>query len=64
MTNKHFWDEMLLPVKKKRDNLKFKQKLVMKGLGNKKAEGGRDRQYHDRLLEYFIFSLEKHPLTF
>lgn len=55
---------MLLPVKKKRDNLKFKQKLVMKGLGNKKAEGGRDRQYHDRLLEYFIFSLEKHPLTF
>lgn len=53
MTHKHFWDEIFLPVKKQRDFLKFKQsgKVGKKVLSNKKAEGERDWQQHNRLLE-------------
>lgn len=42
VTHKHFWDEIFLPVMKKRDILKFKQrgKLGKKCLSNKKVEGG------------------------
>lgn len=53
LTHKHFWDEIFFPVKKQRDFLKFKQsgKVGKKVLSNKKAEGERDWQEHNRLLE-------------